>query len=74
MKGDPISQVLDSLEPLGRGPTHHPVDLVALVEQQLGQVRTVLTRNAGDQSAARGGHAAEDYMRVGGDAWLRTAT
>ena len=74
MQRDPVAQMLDPLEPLGRGAADHPVDLVALLEQQLGQVRTVLAGDPGDQRAARGGHAAEDYMRVGGDAWLRTAT
>ena len=33
VKRDPIAQVLDPLEALGRGATDHPVDLVALLEQ-----------------------------------------
>ena len=52
---DPVAQVLDALEPLGRGAAHHPVHLVALLEQQLGQVRAVLARDPGDQRAAHPG-------------------
>ena len=35
-------QVRDALEVLGRGAADHADDLVALVEQELGQVRAVL--------------------------------
>src|SRR5205807_1738624 len=43
--------VREPLESLRRGAAHHPVDLVALLEKQLGQVAAVLTRDAGYQSA-----------------------
>ena len=38
---------------LGARAAHHAVHLVALLEQQLGQVRAVLAGDAGDQRAAR---------------------
>src|SRR5262249_44940817 len=44
------------LEVLGRGAAVDPVDLVALVEQQLGEVRAVLARDARDQCAPRFAH------------------
>jgi hypothetical protein len=48
---DPIAQVLDALELLGRGAAHHAVDLVALLEQQIGEIGAVLARDPGDQRA-----------------------
>ena len=49
MEGDPVAQVLDPIELLGRGPPDHPVDLIAPIEQQLGKVGAVLAGDAGDQ-------------------------
>ena len=46
---DPVGQMADPLEVLGRGPSHHSVDLVALVEEELGEVGAVLAGDAGDQ-------------------------
>ena len=71
MERHPVAQVLDPVQPLGRGAADHAVDLVALLQQQLGEIRTVLTGDPGDQRTARRGHAAEDYIRVGG--WRRAA-
>ena len=48
---DAPAQVLDAVEALGRGAAHHAVDLVALLEQELGQVGAVLAGDAGDQCA-----------------------
>ena len=50
---DAVAQVLDALELLGRGAADHAVDLVALLEQQLGQVGAVLPGDPGDQRALR---------------------
>jgi hypothetical protein len=38
MQRDPIANLLDAIKALSRGPSHHSVDLVALIEQQLGQI------------------------------------
>ena len=46
---DAVADVLDPLELLGRGAAHHAVDVVALLEQQLGQIGAVLAGDAGDQ-------------------------
>ena len=48
---DAVAQVRDALEVLGAGAAHHADDLVALLEQQLGQIRAVLAGDAGDQRA-----------------------
>jgi len=48
VQGDAIAEVLDAVETLGRRATDHPVNFVALVEQQLGEIRTVLAGDAGD--------------------------
>ena len=40
MQRDPRPQMLDPLEPLGRGTAHQPVDLVTAVEQKLHVART----------------------------------
>src|SRR5207248_1381907 len=50
---DLVTDVLDALEFLRRGTAHHAVDLIALLEQQLGEVRAVLAGDAGDQRRAR---------------------
>src|SRR5437867_3729818 len=44
-----VEKVVDPLQVLGRSPPGHAEDLVALVKQELGQVRTVLAGDAGDQ-------------------------
>ena len=51
MQRDPITQMLDPLELLRRRTPHHPVHLITLLQQQLRQIRTVLTRHPGDQRA-----------------------
>ena len=48
---DVVAQMLDAREVLGAGAAHHAEDLVALLQQQLGQVRAVLPGDAGDQCA-----------------------
>ena len=58
MQRDAVAQVLDPVELLRRGAPDHAVDLVALLEQQLGQVGAVLSGDAGDQGALGGAHAA----------------
>ena len=55
MQGEPPAQVLDPLGALGRGAAHEPVDLVALLEQELGEVGAVLPGDAGDQRGRRHG-------------------
>src|SRR5271155_2159855 len=49
--------MLDAVELLRRRAAHHAVDVVALVEQQLGQVGAILTGHAGDQGRATVAHA-----------------
>ena len=51
MQRDAVAQVLDAVELLRRGAADHAVHLVALLEQQLGQVGAVLAGDAGDQRA-----------------------
>ena len=55
---------VEMVDPLGveRGrPAHEPVDLVALVEQLLGEERPVLPGDAGDDGALHSGaHASPD--------------
>ena len=48
---DAIEQVLDAPVIRGAGAANHAVDLVALLEQQLGEIRTVLAGNSGDKCA-----------------------
>ena len=70
---DPVADVLDAVELLGRGAADHAVDVVALLEQQLGEVGAVLAGDAGDQCA--GHERASDRMTgwLGGQAsWCAT--
>jgi hypothetical protein len=46
---DAVSEMLDPVELLGRGTADHAVDLIALLEQQLGEVRTVLASDPSDE-------------------------
>src|SRR6188508_1835000 len=46
---DAIEQVLDAPVVGGAGAPHQPVDLVTVLEQQLGEVGAVLAGDAGDQ-------------------------
>jgi hypothetical protein len=49
---DPVvADVFEPLEGLGGGAAHHAVDLVALLEQEVGQVGTVLAGDPGDEGA-----------------------
>ena len=50
---EPSSQVLDPLGRLGRRAAKHPEDLVALLQEQLGEVRAVLARDPGDERPSR---------------------
>ena len=61
---DAARQVRDALERLGARAAHDAVDLVALVEQQLGEVRAVLAGDSGDERAA-GGHGDDGSNRAG---------
>ena len=47
----PLLDVADAVEVDGAGAAHHPDDVVALVQQELGQIRAVLAGDAGDKSA-----------------------
>ena len=52
MKVDRVPDVLEPLERLGRRPAHETVDLVALLEQEVGEMAAVLPGDAGDERAA----------------------
>jgi hypothetical protein len=47
---EPVLHVRDALEPRARRPADEAVDLVALVEEELGEVAAVLSGHAGDQA------------------------
>ena len=51
---DAVAEMRDALEVLRARPAHHADDPVALLEQQLGQVRPVLARDAGDERRLHG--------------------
>ena len=44
-----LAEMVDAAPVEGRGPPHHPVDLIAFVEQKLREVGAVLAGDAGDQ-------------------------
>ena len=71
MQSDFAAQVLDPVEPLGRGAADHAVDLVALVEQELGQVRAILAGYAGDQSRRVAGDMRAEATRCRSEARRR---
>ena len=50
---DLVPQMADSFEVLRAGPADHSMNLVAAFEQKLGQVRSVLPRDAGDECSLR---------------------
>jgi hypothetical protein len=50
----PIEEVLDPLHPLGAGAADHPMDDVPLRQEKFGQVRAVLSGDAGDESGFHG--------------------
>ena len=52
-----VLEVVDAAAVHGRGAAHHPVNLVALVQQQLRQVGPVLAGDPGDQGALCHGHS-----------------
>src|SRR5208283_2596653 len=56
MEGDPVAKVLDAVELLRGGATHHAVHLIALVEQQFGQIGAILACYPGDECGATVGH------------------
>src|ERR1035437_1676544 len=45
-----IEQVLDAFHRTGAGPASHPDYAIPLLEQDLGQIRAILTSDAGDES------------------------
>jgi hypothetical protein len=45
----------DAVEVLGTGPAHHSMDLVSAFQQKLGQVRSILSRDAGNECSLRHG-------------------
>ncbi len=47
-----VTQMVDTLKILGAGPPHHAMDLIALLQQKISQIRSILTGNAGYQSHA----------------------
>ena len=47
-------EMRDALEVLGARPAHHADDAIALLEQELGQVRAVLAGDAGDERGRHG--------------------
>ena len=49
MQDDAVAQVLDAVELLGGRAADHAVDLVALLEQEVGEIRAVLAGDAGDE-------------------------
>jgi hypothetical protein len=46
--------MIDAAPVEGRGTPNYPVDLVALVEQKLGEIGAVLAGDSGDQSLFHG--------------------
>ena len=52
VEGDPVVQTFDPLEVLRAGAADHAVDLVALLQQKLGQIGPVLPGDAGNQRLA----------------------
>ena len=62
-----VDDVVDTLTALGRGAADDAVYLVALLEQKLGEVRTVLAGDAGDEGAL--GHVSRLQLE-GNDARL----
>src|SRR5262249_10524482 len=66
-----VVQVLDAVGVEARGPAHDAVDLVALLEKQLGQIRAVLAGDPSDQgrfSLCVRGHRSAN---IGGPWWTR---
>ena len=64
MELDAVHEVVDALEGDRGGPAHHADHVVSLVQQQLGQVGAVLSRDACDEGAAlHGGQSASGSRR-----------
>ena len=57
VKGDAVAQVLDPVELLGGGAPHQPVDGVALLQEQFGQVGAVLPGDPCNKCRGDGGGA-----------------
>ena len=53
MQLDLVAQVADAFEVLRAGPAHHAMDLVTAFQQKLGQVRSILPRDAGNECSLR---------------------
>ena len=53
MQLDRVAQMADAFEVLGARPAHHAVDLVSPFQQELGQVRSILSRDAGNECSLR---------------------
>ena len=56
-----VAQVLDPVELLRRGPPDHPVHVIALLQQQLRQIRAVLSGDPRNQRGALVRHGAAPY-------------
>ena len=69
MEAEPVDEGLEALEaPVGRA-VDEAVDLVALVEQQLGEIAAVLAADPGDQ---RAGHRRPTSAGTGGSSSARS--
>ena len=64
---DPVTQMLGVAEPLARSGADEPGDLVTPLEQQLGQKRAVLAREAGDERDTPSLSLIRHGRRYGGD-------
>ena len=53
---DGIGEMVDPLTPEAACPPDHAMDFVPLFQQELSQVRAVLSGDAGDQCAGHGSH------------------
>ena len=65
MQRDAIAEVLDAVELLRRRAANHPVHVVALLEQELGEVRAVLTGDPRYERGARAGHRRRSLAAAG---------
>ena len=64
---DAVEDVVDALGRRRRGAAHEAEDVVALVEQQLGEVGAVLAGDAGDECSLRHGDSLSKAVRGTGD-------
>ncbi len=62
VQDDAVADVLDAVELLGGGASHHPVYVVAVLEEQFGEVGPVLTGDPGDERGAFVVHGRGPYL------------